>query len=109
MTGQTAGAHKERGEDVLAFQGLEQSGWHWESWMCWSLAGFLADPGGVWAQEAYFSLPNLFPGHLPRFPLLQSRWQGAGGRFGVSRWDVTSEMEPRSWGRVQVTEGMSPQ
>lgn len=41
MTGQTAGANTEQGEDVLAFQGLEQSGWRWESWMCWSSRGFL--------------------------------------------------------------------
>lgn len=103
VTGQTAGANKERGEDVLAFRGLEQSSWHWESWMCWSLARFLADPRGGWAQEACFLLPNWFPGHVPRFPPLQSRWRDAGGGFGMNRWDVTSETEQRYWGRVQVT------
>lgn len=42
-------------------------------------------------QEASFSLPNLFPGRVPQFPLLQSRQQDAARSFGVSRWDVTSE------------------
>lgn len=42
-------------------------------------------------QEASFSLPNLLPGCVPQFPLLQSRWQDAGRSFGMSRRDVTSE------------------
>lgn len=102
VTGQTAGANEERGEDVLAFQGLEQSGRRWESSSCWSFAGFLADPRGGWVQEARFSLPNRFPGRVPQFPLLQSRQQSTGGSFGISRWDGTSEAEQRYWRRVRV-------
>lgn len=65
MTGQTTGANKERGGDILVFQGLAL-----ESWLCWGCAGFARG-----AKPASCSLVSSL-GVCLSFPLCRAGGEG---------------------------------